>query len=122
MDKRDYVNQSGLSRQAIFNAVDASLARLDTPYIDLLQIHRADVKKYDRGGDDEGSSRPRGMWQSPLHWCELDVGVAVRTLQPSCGESAYSLLLLRVSFSSYISLEWLDTVHLNAERVFAHIS
>jgi aryl-alcohol dehydrogenase-like predicted oxidoreductase len=31
-----------LSRQAIFNAVDASLKRLDTPYIDLLQIHRFD--------------------------------------------------------------------------------
>ncbi|KAG1806971.1 Aldo keto reductase [Suillus subaureus] len=37
-----YVNQSGLSRAAIFNAVDASLARLETPYIDLLQIHRFD--------------------------------------------------------------------------------
>jgi aryl-alcohol dehydrogenase-like predicted oxidoreductase len=39
---KDYVNQGGLSRAAIFNAVDASLARLDTPYIDLLQIHRFD--------------------------------------------------------------------------------
>ncbi|KAF9467095.1 NADP-dependent oxidoreductase domain-containing protein [Collybia nuda] len=39
---RDYVNQSGLSRAAIFNAVEASLKRLDTPYIDLLQIHRFD--------------------------------------------------------------------------------
>ncbi|KAG2058406.1 Aldo/keto reductase [Suillus hirtellus] len=38
----EYVNQSGLSRAAIFNAVDASLARLDTSYIDLLQIHRFD--------------------------------------------------------------------------------
>ena len=33
---------TGLSRQAIFNAVDASLARLETSYIDLLQIHRFD--------------------------------------------------------------------------------
>jgi aryl-alcohol dehydrogenase-like predicted oxidoreductase len=33
---------TGLSRQAIFNAVDASLKRLDTTYIDLLQIHRFD--------------------------------------------------------------------------------
>lgn len=40
--QRDYINQSGLSRAAIFNAVDASLARLDTPYIDLFQIHRFD--------------------------------------------------------------------------------
>ncbi|KAG2359591.1 NADP-dependent oxidoreductase domain-containing protein [Suillus spraguei] len=39
----EYINQSGLSRAAIFNAVDASLARLETPYIDLLQIHRFDL-------------------------------------------------------------------------------
>ncbi|KEF62386.1 alcohol dehydrogenase [Exophiala aquamarina CBS 119918] len=39
---KDYVNHGGLSRQAIFQAVDASLKRLDTPYIDLLQIHRFD--------------------------------------------------------------------------------
>ncbi|KAH7561741.1 hypothetical protein BM1_02845 [Bipolaris maydis] len=39
---KDYVNQSGLSRQAIFNAVNASLRRLDVDYIDLLQIHRFD--------------------------------------------------------------------------------
>lgn len=32
----------GLSRQAIFNSVDASLRRLGVEYIDLLQIHRFD--------------------------------------------------------------------------------
>lgn len=37
-DTRDYVNQSGLSRTAIFNQVEASLERLGTPYIDLLQV------------------------------------------------------------------------------------
>ncbi|KAJ7239263.1 NADP-dependent oxidoreductase domain-containing protein [Mycena rebaudengoi] len=41
-EQRDYVNQDGLSRAAIFNGVDACLQRLDTPYIDLLQIHRFD--------------------------------------------------------------------------------
>ncbi|KAI9751150.1 MAG: hypothetical protein M1815_001340 [Lichina confinis] len=39
---KDFVNQSGLSRAAIFNAVEASLKRLDMEYIDLLQIHRFD--------------------------------------------------------------------------------
>jgi len=42
--QRDYVNQAGLSRAAIFNAVDASLQRLGTAYIDLLQIHQFDPK------------------------------------------------------------------------------
>jgi aryl-alcohol dehydrogenase-like predicted oxidoreductase len=40
---RDYVNQGGLSRVAIYNAVDASLERLRTPYLDVLQIHCFDA-------------------------------------------------------------------------------
>lgn len=39
---REYVNQGGLSRAAIFNSVDASLVRLNTTYIDVLQIHASD--------------------------------------------------------------------------------
>ncbi|GHJ89469.1 hypothetical protein NliqN6_5871 [Naganishia liquefaciens] len=37
-----HANNNGLSRKHIFDAVDASLKRLDVDYIDLLQIHRAD--------------------------------------------------------------------------------
>ncbi|KAK8091360.1 aryl-alcohol protein [Apiospora phragmitis] len=39
---KDYMNSWGLSRSAIFNAVEASLERLGSTYIDLLQIHRFD--------------------------------------------------------------------------------
>ncbi|KAJ7154542.1 NADP-dependent oxidoreductase domain-containing protein [Mycena filopes] len=39
---RSYVNQGGLSRTAIFNQVDASLARLKTTYLDVLMIHAPD--------------------------------------------------------------------------------
>jgi aryl-alcohol dehydrogenase-like predicted oxidoreductase len=41
--QRPYINQYGLSRAAIFNAVEASLERLETHYIDLFQIHRFDA-------------------------------------------------------------------------------
>ncbi|OCH89699.1 Aldo/keto reductase [Obba rivulosa] len=41
-DTRDYVNKSGFSRGSISNAIGASLKRLETPYIDLLQIHHFD--------------------------------------------------------------------------------
>lgn len=37
-------NSGGLSRKAIFSAIDASLRRLGTDYVDLYQIHRWDYK------------------------------------------------------------------------------
>ncbi|MEP7118580.1 MAG: aldo/keto reductase [Acidobacteriota bacterium] len=39
---RDHVNGRGLSRKHIFAAIDASLKRLGTDYVDLYQIHRLD--------------------------------------------------------------------------------
>ncbi|CEN60234.1 hypothetical protein ASPCAL02675 [Aspergillus calidoustus] len=39
---KDYVNQFGLSRSALFTAVNDSLKRLETNYIDLFWIHRFD--------------------------------------------------------------------------------
>lgn len=39
---KDYVNQFGLSRTAIFSALEASLKRLETDYIDFFWIHRFD--------------------------------------------------------------------------------
>lgn len=39
---KEYVNRGGLSRRAIHDAVDKSLARMGIDYIDLLQIHRFD--------------------------------------------------------------------------------
>ncbi|KAM5543792.1 hypothetical protein V8D89_002409 [Ganoderma adspersum] len=40
---RDHVNHGGLSRTALFHQVDASLARLGTSYVDVLQIHLFDT-------------------------------------------------------------------------------
>jgi aryl-alcohol dehydrogenase-like predicted oxidoreductase len=39
---QNLVNQMGLSRKHIFDAVDGSLERLGTSYIDVLQLHRLD--------------------------------------------------------------------------------
>ena len=52
-------NGRGLSRKHIMASIDASLARLDTPYIDLLQIHRFD----------ETRRRPRRRWRRCTTWC-----------------------------------------------------
>src|SRR5262245_4536086 len=38
----DGPNARGLSRKHLFDAIDASLTRLDTDYVDLYQIHRFD--------------------------------------------------------------------------------
>ncbi|MEH6387807.1 MAG: aldo/keto reductase [Pseudomonas profundi] len=45
MPLRNKPNVGGLSRKAIFNAIDESLQRLGTDYVDLYQIHRWDYAK-----------------------------------------------------------------------------
>jgi aryl-alcohol dehydrogenase-like predicted oxidoreductase len=44
MPMSDDPNDRGLSRKHIFNAIDASLRRLGTDYVDLYQIHRFDYE------------------------------------------------------------------------------
>ena len=43
-DTRDYVNQGGLSRAAIFNQTEECLSRLGTDYVDVLMIHIVDLQ------------------------------------------------------------------------------
>ena len=69
-------NQKGLSRKHILEAIDASLKRLGTDYVDLYIIHRFDPNTPDRG-DHRGAGRCRARRQGALSWRVLDVGLAV---------------------------------------------
>ena len=60
----DGPNDRGLSRKHLFDAIDASLRRLGTDYVDLYQIHRFDPIR-DRG-DARGAPRHRARRQGPL--------------------------------------------------------
>ena len=59
-------NQQGNSRRWIVRAVEDSLRRLDTDWIDLYQVHRLDPRHRHRG-DARRAHRPRAAGQGPLH-------------------------------------------------------
>jgi aryl-alcohol dehydrogenase-like predicted oxidoreductase len=67
----------GLSRKAILEQVDASLARLGTDDIDLYQIHRFDPDASCRG-DHGGPARHREGRQGPLPGRQQHARLAVR--------------------------------------------
>ena len=73
----DGPNGAGLSRKAILAAIDASLTRLGTDFVDLYQIHRWDPHTPVEETM-EALSRPRAGRQGPLPRSLLDVGLAVR--------------------------------------------
>lgn len=62
---RDKPNVGGLSRKAIFAAIDASLQRLGTDYVDLYQIHRWDY----RTPIEERLSKPCMTWSRRARRC-----------------------------------------------------
>ena len=70
-------NVRGLSRKHIHHAIDDSLRRLGTDYVDLYQIHRFDpetpIEETARSARSSGSPR-----QSPVHRRVIHVRLAVR--------------------------------------------
>ncbi|RYP18896.1 hypothetical protein DL765_003684 [Monosporascus sp. GIB2] len=78
---KDYTNQYGLSRTAIFNAVEQSLERLQTSYIDVLHIHR-----YDDTVPPEETMPPIIGMNSVER---MDEALAIRGMDLSAEEEAY---------------------------------
>ncbi len=89
----DDPNDRGLSRKHIMHAIDASLRRLGTDYVDLYQIHRFDLRDADRG-DAGGAGRRRARRQGALYRRVVHVRLAVRQdardLAPATGSPASS--------------------------------
>jgi predicted aldo/keto reductase-like oxidoreductase len=99
----------GLSRKHIFEAVEASLKRLNMDYVDLLQIHRYD---YDTPREEtmkalHGMIRPflfgdfnfrfGGYGESEIYRCFINVCISIPWTTICCRE------------------EWLDEIHQYAE-------
>lgn len=76
-------NGRGLSRKAIFAAIDASLVRLGTDHIDLYQVHRWDDETPDRG-DDGCLERHRSRRKGAVSWRIVDVRLASRESAGGC--------------------------------------
>jgi aryl-alcohol dehydrogenase-like predicted oxidoreductase len=118
---RDYVNQSGLSRQAIFNAVNASLECLDTSYIDLLQIYRADL---DNVTAEETMKALHDLVQSGK--VRYIGASSMWTWQfahyNNVADKVGSILnCLQITLNQYLKIERMNPVHIYAEPVFAHL-
>ncbi|HET9579472.1 MAG TPA: aldo/keto reductase [Usitatibacter sp.] len=89
-------NGGGLSRKAIFNAIDASLARLGVDHVDLLQVHRwdkgtpievtmealHDVVKSGRARYIGASSMAAWQFSKALHVAERHGWTRFSTMQP----------------------------------------
>ena len=75
-------NQSGLSRRWMFQACDASLARLGTDWIDIMYLHKEDHDTpLEETVDRDGRSDPRGQ-DALLRRLQLPQLAARRDLQP----------------------------------------
>ena len=67
----------GLGRKHIFHAIDSSLRRLGTDYVDLYIIHRLDPETPMEEILTALHDVVEQARESPVHWCIRDVGVAI---------------------------------------------
>ncbi len=101
----DNPNDRGLSRKHIFESVEASLKRLETDYIDLMQCHRWDpetpMHEVVRAMDDlirQGKVLYWGVSEWPAEQIALAAGVAkeLNAAPPISSQPNYSMLVRRI--------------------------